>query len=35
MTTTDSSMKKTMSILMGALFSIFISIIFLAKYVAQ
>jgi len=35
MTTTDSSMKKTMSFLMAALFSIFLSIILLAKYVAQ
>ena len=31
----EKSMKKTMSILMGALFSIFLSIIFLAQYVAQ
>jgi len=35
MNTTDSSMKKTMTILMVSLFGMFLSIITLAKYVAQ
>jgi len=35
MNTTDSSMKKTMTILMVSLFGMFLSIITLAKYIAQ
>ena len=35
MDTTDSAMKKTMTILMVTLFGMFLSIITLAKYIAQ
>lgn len=35
MHTTDTAMKKTMTILMTSLFGMFLTIIVLAKYVAQ